>query len=101
MSDGRQIVIEMIDQRNACRDVHGNDILSGELVQMHDQRPQAVAVSGDQYPLARSNSRGNGVGPIRFQPFLRIFQRLGQRKLLWADVVIPGIMPVVPGVGDA
>ena len=49
---GLQVGVQLVDQRDAGRDVQAGDVGLGDAVEVLDQRAQAVAVGGDQHGLA-------------------------------------------------
>ncbi len=49
--DRLQIVVELVDQRNAVRDVEADDVGIGDAVQILHQRANAVAVGDDEQAL--------------------------------------------------
>ena len=57
--EGFQIVIQFIDQRNAGGDIQSDDIRIRNIVQIFDQRPQTIAVGGDNhfFPDLRAGRR--------------------------------------------
>src|SRR5262245_58218210 len=48
--EGLQLVVEEVDERNSRRNVQLDDLLVGDVFEVLHQRPQAVAVRGDQHP---------------------------------------------------
>ena len=52
--DRLQVVVQLVDQRDAGRDVQLDDLRLGDVVEILDQRAQAVAVRGDEHALARA-----------------------------------------------
>ena len=64
MADRAQIVVELVDQRDAGRDVQIDHVLLRHLVQVLNERSQAVAVGGDENSLASANRRRDGFVPV-------------------------------------
>src|SRR6185295_17417564 len=60
-----QLVVELVDQRNAGGGVEPHDLFFGYTVQVLDQGSQAVAVGRDQHPLARAEVGDDRAVPVR------------------------------------
>ena len=57
-SDRAQVVVELVDQRLAGREVQLDDLLGRQAVEMLDERAQRVAVRGDEHGCAACAGRG-------------------------------------------
>ena len=75
--DGAEALVQLVDDRHAGRDLELGDIVPGSSVEVLDERPQAVAVGGDQDDLAGQQLRGDGVEPVREHADHDIGQALG------------------------
>ena len=53
-----ELVVELVDERHAGRDVELGDVVVGDAVEVLHERPQAVAVGGDEHRRARRRGRG-------------------------------------------
>ena len=79
--DRLQVVVELVDQRDAGRDVELDDFGFGDAVEIHDQRPERIAVRGDEDPLAGPDRRRDRRVPVRQEARDRVLERFGQRQL--------------------
>src|SRR5881409_1004219 len=86
-----QAVVQLVDEGNSRRDVQLDDRRFRDPVQILDERTQAVAVSGNDDPLAGLNRRGDRVVPVRKEASDRVLQRFSQRQIAGADVGVPRI----------
>jgi hypothetical protein len=57
-------VIQLIYKRDPGGDVQVDDLMIADLIKVLYQRPQAVAVCGDEYSFTLSNGRNNCIAPI-------------------------------------
>ncbi len=73
--------VELVDQRNSRRDVQFDDRAVRYAVQVLDQRPQRIAVGGNQHASTRTNVRRNRVLPVRHEARHRIFERFGRGQV--------------------
>ena len=78
--DDVQRVVELVDERDPRRDVERDDRLVGHAVQMLDQRPQRVAVCGDQGHPALQQIRDDAVVPVRQHPDHDVLQAFRLRQ---------------------
>ena len=92
VADRLQLVVQLVDERNAGRDVQLDDLRFGDVVEILDQRPQAVAVRGDQDALARRDRRRDRVVPVRQEPRDGVLQRFGQRQVAGAQTRVARIV---------
>jgi hypothetical protein len=71
------------------------------VVEVLDQRPQAVAVGRDQHPLAAPHRRRDRLAPVRQEPRHRILQALGEWDVVVRELrvarVVAGVALVVGG----
>ena len=58
MRQRAEVVVEVVDERDAGRDVEADDVLVRDPVEVLDERPEAVAVGGDEDPPARPAATG-------------------------------------------
>src|SRR5215471_4373454 len=61
MSQRLQLAVELVDERLAGWDVEIHDLLLGDVVEIFDERPQAVAMRGDDHALAGAHGRPDHV----------------------------------------
>jgi hypothetical protein len=80
--DRAQVVVEVVAQRDAGRDVEAGDVLVGDAVEVLDQRAQRVAVRGDQHGLAGAQVRHDRVVPVRQHPLDDVLEALGAGQQL-------------------
>src|SRR5690606_15600136 len=75
--DWLEVVIQLIDQRNAGRDVQTSNVFIADAIQMLDQRTQRVAVGGDHHGLACRQISLDVVLPVRKHAVQYILEALG------------------------
>ncbi len=63
VSDRGQVVFELVDERNARGNVQPDDVVVGDVVEVLHQRPETVAVGGDENAFTARD-----VGRDRFLP---------------------------------
>src|SRR5204863_7026173 len=63
-----EVLVELVDQRDAGGDVQRGDVLVADLVQVLDQRAQRVAVRGEQDRPVPAEVGHHGVVPVRQHP---------------------------------
>src|SRR3569833_1067119 len=68
-------VVEVVDERDGGRDVEFQHLLAGELVEVHDDRPQRVAVGDDQDIEARLDVGKDVLLEVRQGARGRVLQR--------------------------
>ena len=90
--DWLEIGVELVNQRNAGRDVQLQDLLLGEIVEIHDKRAEAVAVGGNDHLFSGLHSRGDFFMPEGKEAFDGILQTLGKGEMGLGDACIAGIM---------
>mmetsp|Transcript_17479 Transcript_17479/g.25515 ORF Transcript_17479/g.25515 Transcript_17479/m.25515 type:complete len:364 (-) Transcript_17479:959-2050(-) len=100
--DGVEAGIQVINQGHAGRDVQTSDLLLRDVVQLLDQSPQRVAVSGDDHPLATPDGRCNGLVPVHPEPSLGELEGLGHGDLCVGQPLVPPVMtwPVLARFGE-
>src|SRR5215471_6357850 len=86
-----QLAVELVDERLAGRDVETNDLLVGDVVEILDQRPQAVAVRSDDHALPRAHGRRDHAVPVRQKAGDGVLEALGARELIARDLGVPGV----------
>ena len=86
-----QVRPELVDPRDAGRDIHLRDLVVRNRVQVLDQGPQGVAVRDDQHAAARPQIRHDRVVPVGQQPGRDIGQGLGARADLGRQGRVPGV----------
>ena len=59
-----QIFVEGIDQRDSGGNIHLDDLVVWDVIEILHQCPKAVAVGDDQDPLAGSDFGGNHLVPV-------------------------------------
>ena len=64
MSEWFELIVELVDQGNSSRYVQRQDILVGNVVEVFDQCPQAVAMCNNDGFLAALNRRHDGLVPV-------------------------------------
>src|SRR5262252_2651613 len=82
MSQRLQLAVELVDERLAGWDVEIHDLLLGDVVEIFDERPQAVAMRGDDHALAGAHGRPDHVLPVRQKASDRVLEALGARELI-------------------
>src|SRR6476646_10102019 len=68
VSQRREVVVELVDERNSGRYVQLDDLALAHVVEVLHQRAQAVAVRREQHPLIVANRRRHGLVPVRQEP---------------------------------
>ena len=81
VADRLEVVVELVDERDAGRDVQLDDLRLGDVVEILHERAQAVAVRGDEHALARADRRRDRLVPVRQEARDRVLERFGQRQL--------------------
>ena len=82
VADRAQVIIQFVDQRLARGNVQVDDVVVRHIVQVLDQRAQAVAVGGDQHVAAGPDRRGDGLVPERQHARHGVLQALGGGQLV-------------------
>ena len=80
-SDRLERGVELVDERDAVRDVEADDVVVGDVVEVLHQRADAVAVRGDQHALAGADRRRERAVPERQHARDRVLQAFGERHL--------------------
>ena len=86
VADRLQVVGELIDQRNPSGDVEFSDLVFRDFVEEHDQGSQGIPMCSDDHALAAPNVRGNNLPTVGKSTAGGVFQGLGQRYFLRAEV---------------
>src|SRR5437764_6935027 len=99
VGDGTEVVIEVVAQRDAGREVEGGDVGVGDPVEVLHEGPEAVAVGRHQHDVARREvGHGTVVEPGQ-RPGHDVLQALGGRGVLRREVgpgrVTVGVVGVV------
>jgi len=96
------ILFKLVQERNSGGDVQLDHLLLRQLVKVHHQRAQAVAVCGDEHILPLCKAWGDLHFPVRQHPCGGIFQALA----VWGlDVIAPapeldlGVSVLLCGLG--
>src|SRR5437867_2459348 len=55
MPDRRHIIVQLVDEGNACRNIQLNDRFVGNFVEIFDERSQTIAMRRDQDVLASTD----------------------------------------------
>ncbi len=79
VSDRFEIRIEFVDQRDTGGNIEFGNFLVGDIIQVFDHGPQAVAMRGNQQGLPRPDDRCNGGMPEWQNTLQSDFQRLCSR----------------------
>ncbi|GIW08730.1 MAG: hypothetical protein KatS3mg060_3535 [Dehalococcoidia bacterium] len=77
-----KVGIELINERNTGRNIQLRDNLVGHPIEVLDERPEAVAVGGDQHPFALADGGRNALEPVRQETSFGVFQALGEWPFL-------------------
>src|SRR5262245_61713019 len=93
-----QVAVELVDERLAGWDVETYDLLIGDVVEILDQRPQAVAVRGDDHALPGAHGRRDHAVPVRQKAGDGVLEAFGARELIARDVGIPGVVHLEPRI---
>ena len=93
------LLVKVVDQRYPGRDIQRDDVLFGDLVEVLDQRPQAVAVSGDDHFLAALDRRYDRLVPVGKKSRDRVLETFGQRELGRAQPLITRVAAGIARVG--
>src|SRR5262249_31845182 len=72
--------VNLIDDRHAGRQVQVQHLLAAELIEVHDNRAQAVAVGRDEYVFSRLHRRKNLRREIRQGAGRGVFQAFPARR---------------------
>ena len=103
MPHGLELLVELVDERDARRDVQLDDLLLADAVEVLHERAQAVAVRGDEHALIVVDRRRDRLVPVRQEARDRVLQRFGERQLAALQVAVPrvvaGISRIVDGQG--
>ena len=78
---GREVVIQLVDERDAGRDVELGDVRVADAVEVLDERAQRVAVRRHQHGLARCEVFRDVGLPVGQQAIDHELERLGARDL--------------------
>src|ERR1017187_9451196 len=76
---GLQVVVELVYQRHARRNVQLDDVTLRDIIEVLHQRAHAVAVRGGQHRLALPDNGRDGLVPQRQEPRHLVLQALGER----------------------
>src|SRR5262249_7656681 len=93
-----QVAVELVDERLAGWDVETHDLLVGDVVEILDQRPQAVAVRSDDHALAAAHGRRDHAVPVRQKAGDGVLEALGARELIARDLGVPGVVHLEPRI---
>jgi len=96
--DRAQVCVQIVDQGDARGDVQADDLVVGDVVQVFDQRAQAVAVRRDDDTLAGLDGRRNHVIPVGQDPIHGILQTLGQRHIGRIQILIAAVVAGPAGI---
>src|SRR6187401_3360399 len=91
MTQRFELRVQFVDQRNASRNVEFDDFRLGHIIEILDQRPQAVAVRRDNDTLPGLNRWSDRRVPVGQESRDGILQRFGQRQLAGAERRVTGI----------
>lgn len=83
--DRLEVVVQFVNQWNAGWNVELEDLLLGEVVEILHKRAEAVAVGGDDHPLAGLHGRGDFFMPEREEALDGVLQALGEGQLRLGD----------------
>mgnify|MGYP007135764604 FL=1 len=75
-----KVVVELIDKRNAGREIDFHYLVRCQLFKMHDERTQRIAVRRDNNALALAHFRRDLVFKIRNGSCNCVFEALAERK---------------------
>jgi hypothetical protein len=95
MAERLELLIELIDQRDAGGDVQTDDVVVRHLVQVLDQGAQTIAVGRDDHFLATLDRGHDRLMPVGEEPRDRILETFGQGNLRWAQ---PAVARVGAGI---
>lgn len=93
MANRLQIVVEFVNQRDACGNVQSDNLFLGDVIEVFDQRAQAVAVSGDKDTFTFANSGRNRFVPVGQEARDGVLQTFGQRKLFGFERSVSRALP--------
>ena len=103
VADWRQVVRQLVDERDARRDVEADDVVVRDPVEVLHERPEAVAVGGDEDALPVPEVGHDRVVPVRQEAGNRVLERLGERQQVLRETrvarVAAGMPLVVRGEG--
>src|SRR5690606_756205 len=77
LGDRDEVLVELVEQRDARRDVEPGDVLVGDAVEVLDERAQRVAVRGDEHGLAGLEVRDDLALPVRQGALEHVLEALG------------------------
>src|SRR5208283_635396 len=98
MTDRVECVIELVDQGETGRDVEPGDLIIRDIIEILDERTDAVAMGCHKDPFFRTYCWGDRPVPVRHNPAQRVFQRFGGRQLFRFQAGIPGVEPGMTGI---
>lgn len=90
--DRLEVVIQLVNEGNAGRDVELEDLLFGEVVEVFDQCAKAIPVSGDDDAFAGLHSGCDFFVPKRKKAIDSILEALGEGKLGLGNAGVAGIV---------
>ena len=76
MRNGFCVTVEFVHQRNAGRDVELEDLFLRKVIEVHDERAEAVPVGDDDQPLTLLHAGENRRFPVRENALERVLQAL-------------------------
>ncbi|KAJ8525203.1 hypothetical protein ON010_g15912 [Phytophthora cinnamomi] len=86
--NGLEVLVQVVHERRARGDVEARDLVLRDVVQVLDQRAQAVAVRGNDHLLAGLDGRHNRALPLGQHALGRELQGLGQGQQLLGHVLV-------------
>src|SRR5690606_34870204 len=93
LADGLEVLVKLVQKRDAGRDVELDDLFFADVVQVLDQRAQAVAVRRDQHALTPADGGGDVALPVGQKARDRVLQALGRGDLFGLEVAIARVTP--------
>ena len=90
MLDRLQVGVELVDEGDTGRDIELDDVGVRDVIEILDERAEAVAVGGDDDAFAGFDDGRDLLVPERKEPVDGILEALGDR-----EVFEPGVAPVV------
>src|ERR1017187_212296 len=86
-----QVLIELVDQWHAGGNVEIDNLFLGNVVEVLDQRTEAVAVRDDQHLLTSANGRSDGLAPERQEARDGVLEALRQRQFGRGEMAVPRV----------
>ena len=88
---GFQLLVELVHERYPGWDIQFDDVLFRGVIEILDERAQAVAMGGDEDSFSSLDVGRDGGVPLREESGNRILQRLRERQLIRLQICVSAI----------